>query len=154
MSNSLPEVVARQGQCIGCVDHATTQTHAALIQSSEREIIALKERMNRMEEKYDIIYEMATSIKVLSTQMVNINDSVHEMKHDFNENIKDIKQKQLIISDKVDKVAIESDVGITDVKRRQKMKNDLAYSIIEKIVLIIVIILLATLFPHLSDFIK
>ena len=89
-------------------DHSAVQVHSTMLNATNREIQEMKERMGKMEEKFDIIYELASSIKVLSTQMLNINDNVRDMKKEFSQDIKDIKHEQQSISEKVDKIEVES----------------------------------------------
>lgn len=136
-----------------CISQASIHACQIQIQNHEKEVTELKDRLGKLEEKYNVIYKMATSIEVLTTQMIHINDTMREMKQEFSQDIKDIKQEQINLGDKVDKIEVNSDAVVSERNQRKKIKTSMISSVLEKLILIILSIILLALFPQLKDLI-
>ena len=114
----------------------------------------LKDRVDKLEGRYDAIYEMASSIKTLAVQVETVNTNVNDMKAQFKEDITELKDQQKIIGTKVNKIEIESNAKQESSEKTSKLKFDVISKITTTIVSILLIIVLLALFPHLADIIK
>ena len=114
----------------------------------------LKDRVDKLEVRYDAIFEMASSIKTLAVQVENVNTNVSDMKTQFKQDITELKDQQKIIGNKVNKIEIESENNNKTAESKDKLKGDLIGRILGKVVDILLIIILLALFPHLADILK
>lgn len=132
-------------------DRSTLMAHSERISNIIDNMADMKNHINRLEQKYDVMIDIASSIKTLSTQMLSINSSVSEMKQDFKTDIRDIKDEQKTLASKVDRIEVSTSSYIGDKGDAKKIKLSIVTSLVEKIILIIFIIVILALFPHLKE---
>ena len=135
-------------------DHVQIKANPEKLNNLNVNIQDLKGRMDKLEDKYDLMLEMTSHMKVLSNQMVTINDNVECMKTQVEKNIQEIKEDQKIITTKVDKLEIASNTNEKTNADKHAMMQTLKYDVIKYLVITALVILLIQLFPHLSGVIK
>lgn len=134
-------------------DHAKLCAHEERLKYMSKEIGELKAHINVVENKCDCIYDITSSLKALTAQMMNMDNNVAEMKVQFKEDIQELGENQKTISDKVDRLEIHSNSYVADKTDREFMGKRIKEKVIEYIVMILVAVLLLGIFPHLKDFI-
>lgn len=138
--------------CPNRCDNSVLSAHTERLNHLITEQSDIKIRLDKMETKYDIMLEMASSLKSLSVQMMNLSDNLAEMKQEVNSDIREIRDDQRIISTKVDRLEL-SEKDISDSKSSKKqMTESIITSIVSQLLWIIVIIILLALFPHIQQY--
>lgn len=139
-------------------DHAVEMNTAQLAIHAERlnwiinDNKELHGKIEKLENRYDAIYEMASSIKTMSVQIDSINTNVTDMKSEFKNDIADLKTAQQQMSSKMTSIESSTDEFDTTKKKREKIRESLISEVAKYIFLILVAIILVTLFPNIKDF--
>ena len=85
--------------------------------SNSHQIEELKERLDKMETKQEAIYELASSVKMIASDMSKMNESINEVKQGQKELTNKMDQQITDVREKIDKVDAKSKIDIVETSR-------------------------------------